>query len=220
MGRVAQRCVVLLTPGRLIIPIPCPRLGSHGPDLTAGVRRVLPEDEPQRIAVVAFADVFNATHANRRNQEGITTELIGSLIPFLGYLIGIAYTGHSVIVFEGHPSALATGCRDADLVIVDTAMVKHLQRDWVSVATGVMRKPRILVFEQDGKIIPIEPTSAQPLAALHEKILDADAGPFDRFIRSNREPLYMLALWGAPPEASSSLAKVKRPWWWPFRSRT
>jgi hypothetical protein len=84
---------------------------------------------------------------------------VNQFIPFLGYLIGMAYLGHSVVVFEGHPSALSIACRDADLLIVDGAMLQHLQKDRVTVATSVLRKRKILVFGRDGKIAEI---SAKP----------------------------------------------------------
>src|SRR5262245_9540194 len=45
--------VALVTPGRVIIPIPCPPHGSLGPELIAGLRAIVPEDEPRAITVVA-----------------------------------------------------------------------------------------------------------------------------------------------------------------------
>jgi len=50
-----------------------------------------------------------------------------------------------VWVFEGHPSALAQGCRDADLLLVDSGMLPELERnpDWQATAEQVMRTPDI-----------------------------------------------------------------------------
>ena len=68
--------------------------------------------------------------------------------PFLGLLLGLAYIGHSVWIFEGHPSALAAGCRNADVLIVDGDMVPHLQEDWTAVASSVMRHREIYVHDR------------------------------------------------------------------------
>jgi hypothetical protein len=51
-------------------------------------------------------------------------------------------------VFEGHPSALAVGCRDAELLIADNAMMPFLQEDWVTVAVGAMKRPLIFAHER------------------------------------------------------------------------
>jgi hypothetical protein len=51
-------------------------------------------------------------------------------------------------VFEGHPSALAAGCREADVLIVDGAMVPYLQADWTAVASSAMKRPEIYVHDR------------------------------------------------------------------------
>jgi len=69
-------------------------------------------------------------------------------IPFLGMLLGLAYLGHAVWVFEGHPSALAAGCRDADFLIVDSAMLACLAPDWQHLARSVMRGRALYVHDR------------------------------------------------------------------------
>jgi hypothetical protein len=203
----------------MILPIPCPPRGCFGPELIAGVRLIVPEDEPQAITVIAFNDVLRAELPDRPEQQGITAELVNLLIPFLGYLLGMASTGHSVIVFEGHSSALALACRDADLLIVDDAMLAHLQKDWVAGACGAMGKPRILVFGRDGRIIPLDPASARPLAVPGREALEVDLGRLEGKDPGNQaQPLPLLLIDPASylPKRSASPPKPKRPWWWPF----
>lgn len=55
-------------------------------------------------------------------------------IPMLGQLLGLAYTGHNVIVFEGHATALEPALRDCDVLLIDSGMVPFLQKDWLEVA--------------------------------------------------------------------------------------
>ena len=62
--------------------------------------------------------------------------------------MGLSYIGHAVWLFEGHASALAAGCRDADVLFVDGEMVSHLQVDWVQVAASTMRHKEIYVHDR------------------------------------------------------------------------
>lgn len=146
-----EREVAIITPGRLIMGLPCPAQGSVAPQMVAGIRAIVPEEQPQDVTAIAFNDVVK--------RGALDASKVNELIPFTGYLIGMAYVGHSVIVFEGHPSALAAGCRDADLLIVDGAMAGHLQEDWVVVAARAMRNPRILLFGRDGKVMLVDPST-------------------------------------------------------------
>ena len=68
---------------------------------------------------------------------------------FLGMLLGFAYVGHAVWVFEGHPSALTEGCRDADVLLVDGGMLPFLAPDWHAVASHARRRPEIYVHDRE-----------------------------------------------------------------------
>jgi hypothetical protein len=125
-----------------------------------GLRRVVPENPKQQITVIANNNVVAAGAFAAREAN--------ALIPFLGYLMGMAFDGHTVVVFEGHPSALAAGCEGSTLLLVDQAMIKHLQADWPSVAASAMSAPNILIFGRDGslaKIVPKGRSTTSPAAA-------------------------------------------------------
>src|SRR5262249_27234646 len=113
------------------------------------IRAIVPEEQPQNITSIAYTDVVS--------RGAFDASKVNDLIPFTGYLLGMAFLGHNVVVFEGHPSALVAGCQGADLLIVDDAMADLLQDDWVSVAARAMRRPRILVFRRDGRIMVVDP---------------------------------------------------------------
>jgi hypothetical protein len=146
-----QRCVALITPGRLIMAIPCPPAGAVTDEMLSSIRRIVPHEPRQAITVIGFNDIVK--------QNALNPGQINALIPFLGYLIGMAYDGHNVVVFEGHPSAFQAGCKNADLLLVDQSMAVHLQNDWVRVASSVMKTPRILVFGSDGSLALVDPAS-------------------------------------------------------------
>jgi hypothetical protein len=152
----ADECsLAVITPGRLIIPIPGPPADAVTQEMLAELRGIVPCQPKQRITVIAFTDIVL--------QGALTVRQIDPLIPFLGYLMGMATDGHSVVVFEGHPAALHIGCRAADLLIVDQAMVGHLQRDWAASARAVMRQPQVLIFSRDDSVLPLDPAGAPVL---------------------------------------------------------
>jgi len=144
-----QRYVILLTPGRMLMEQPCPKPGTIPPELVAGIEQIAPTEPPLNISAIALTEI-----------QAVLTN-VAQTIPFFGYLLGLCYMGHNVIVFEGHPSALAAGVADADLVIVDGGMVPFMQSDWAEVILDRPEPPRILVFGRDGSIEQIVKDSAE-----------------------------------------------------------
>lgn len=113
-----QRRVVIVSPGRLIL-----LKDSYPPDTLPSENRIvledlLPSEKTLKIAVIAYTYL-----------EALRTD-IRKAIPFFDYLLGFTYLGHAVWIFEGHSSAMADGCRDADYVLVDQRMLPYLDEDW------------------------------------------------------------------------------------------
>ena len=131
-----RRCVVVVTPGRLLMLQPCPPPGSMPEAQVAAIRKLISPARPRQIAAIGYTEL-TALKTN-----------IAQAIPFLGMLLGFAYVGHAAWVFEGHPSALAEGCRDADVLLVDGGMLPFLTADWQAVAASVMRRPEIYVHDR------------------------------------------------------------------------
>jgi hypothetical protein len=133
---VTGQQVIVVTPGRTIMFLPCPPAGSMAAAHTASMERLISPAVKRNVAAIAYTEL-----------EAVKTDA-SRAIPFLGILLGLAYIGHAVWVFEGHPTALAAGCRDADVLIVDGGMVPHLQPDWQTVAASRMRRPEIYVHDR------------------------------------------------------------------------
>ncbi len=131
-----ERFYVVVTPGRMVMYKPCPPVGSMPAEQVAPIEKLLPPVTKRNIAVIANTEL-----------QAVMKE-ISKAIPFIGMLMGFAYIGHAVWIFEGHPSALQAGCREADLLIVDGAMVPFLSKDWIQVAQGVMRNKEIYVHDR------------------------------------------------------------------------
>lgn len=134
-----HRQVIIVTPGRLLIGKECPLPGEFPGGELERLINLLPVNPPRSIAVIAYTFL-----------EALKQDLLKA-IPFFGYLMGFAAIGHKVWIFEGHPSALAAGCRDADLLMVDGGLLPDLEKNinWQQEALSVMRGSEI-------KIIPRE----------------------------------------------------------------
>jgi hypothetical protein len=132
----ADRHVIVVTPGRLLMQQPCPAAGSMPPDRVASIEQTMPSAVPRAIAVIAYTEL-----------EAVRTDFARA-IPFAGMLLGFAYIGHAVWAFEGHASALAAGCRDADVLLVDGGMAPYLAEDWARVAATGMRHKEIYLHNR------------------------------------------------------------------------
>jgi len=132
-----QRAVAIITPGRLTMFCSCLEPNSMPQEVIAQERLMMPPDLPLKISVISYTFI-----------EALTTE-IDKAIPFRGFLISWAYLGHSVIVFEGHPSAFESGVRDCDVLFVDSGMLPFIQLNWLDVASRVMNGgARIFVHDR------------------------------------------------------------------------
>jgi hypothetical protein len=134
----SRRYIVIVTPQRQLLFCPCPPQGAMSRQVVANAEQMISSKVKKNIAVISFNEINDPTDPAS----------INSVIPFYGMLLAIAYIGHAVWVFEGHPSALAAGCRDADALIVDSGMKPFLQEDWLDVASGVMRNVAVYVHDR------------------------------------------------------------------------
>src|SRR5579864_278821 len=139
-----ERRVGIVTPGRLTMLVPAPRPGSIPKEFVAQVSQLLPSAKPLNITFVGYTQL-----------EALMQDK-AKCIPQLGQLLGFAYLGHSVIVFEGHSSAFEYALRDCDVLMIDSGMLPFLQPDWVDVALRLMR-PGAKILVQDRKSGRLQP---------------------------------------------------------------
>jgi hypothetical protein len=134
--------IAILKPDRTHLVMPRLATAPSLESMAKNLNRMIPAAVPRNIAVIAYT-LFEA-------QSGAAPGLtdVNKAIPFLGILVGLSYIGHAVWVFEGHSSALAAGCRDADVLIVDSAMRACLAPAWESDAAAAMRNPNVLVYDR------------------------------------------------------------------------
>jgi hypothetical protein len=137
---VEQPCrhIMIVTPSRELMFCPCPIEGTMPDEQVAALEQMASSDEKRNIAAIALNEFSGKLDA----------EKVNSVIPFYGILLGLGYIGHAVWIFEGHPSALAAGCRRADALMVDSGMIPFLQEDWLDVASSMMRNVAVYVHDR------------------------------------------------------------------------
>lgn len=132
-----QRSVVIVTPGRILMPVPAAAPGSLSRAEEEGVRQLFPPDTPLVVTVISYTYV-----------EALMRDMTRA-VPFVRFLAAFAAIGHTVTVFEGHPSAFESGVRGSDVLMVDSGMLPFVQGDWKEVAFRLMRpEAKVLVHDR------------------------------------------------------------------------
>jgi hypothetical protein len=126
---MGTRCIAVVTPSRNLLFIPGPAPGGVPQFASDAVRELFPAQPRLNVTVIAPIDPDLLDKALRDPAEDPNR-----LIPFFGMLHGIAYIGHSVVVFEGHHSGLEGALRNCDVLLVDSGMLPFLQEDWAAIA--------------------------------------------------------------------------------------
>jgi hypothetical protein len=139
-----ERRIGIVTPGRMIMLQPAPPPGSIPQEFVAQVSQLLPSAKPLNIAFVGH------TQLEERMQDK------AKCIQQLGQLLGFAYMGHNVIVFEGHSSAFEHALQNCDVSMIDSGMLPFLQKDWLDVALHAAR-PGAKMIVRDRKTGRLQP---------------------------------------------------------------
>ncbi|HEV2691026.1 MAG TPA: hypothetical protein VGV35_20865 [Bryobacteraceae bacterium] len=145
-GEGGPRGLVIVRPDRKYLLIPALAASPELDAQSAGLERLVPSAITRNIAVIA--DTGFLSNGNGAATTPPSIAAIGKSIPFLGNLMGLCYLGHAVWIFEGDTSALEAGCRDADLLFVDSGMLTSLQPGWLEGVAKVMRNANILIQDR------------------------------------------------------------------------
>jgi hypothetical protein len=143
-----NRNVILVQPDGTLLAFPAPAQGSMPPDKVAQIESIVPATPQRNISAIAAT----ALVTGQPRPIAIATEEMflaaGKAIPFFGLLIGLAYIGHTVRVFDGTTPPLKIGCKDADVLIIDSAQRANLREDWLAIALPAMRNANVFVHDR------------------------------------------------------------------------
>jgi hypothetical protein len=112
-----ERCMVVVTPNRSFAILRNPAKSALPPQGVQALEKIAPSIKPLTIRVIASIQFDTLLEPQAKPD------------PIIGLTIGLSRIGHTVVVFEGHSSAFQAGCRDADLLVVDETLIRHLQKD-------------------------------------------------------------------------------------------
>ena len=139
-AKAAQGQLVIVRPDGQFLLLPALRKENIKADMVAGVERMLPSTTKRNVAVIADMTWTGG--------EAPSLQTANQAIPFFGMLLGFACIGHSVWIFDGSADVFESGCREADVLIVDTTRIAALTSDWQPKAARVMRYPQILLHDR------------------------------------------------------------------------
>ena len=118
------------------------------PGNVAQMESIVPSAVTRNIAAIAHT----ALVTGQKKPMAVAGEKIfkaaGQAIPFFGMLLGLAYIGHKVRVFDGSTPPIPSGCKDADVLIVDGAVRGKLPEGWQAAACLAMRNANIFVHDR------------------------------------------------------------------------
>ena len=79
----------------------------------------------------------------------------GKAIPFFGLLLNLASAGNPLWIFEGQKEAVPHGCRQADLLFIDSILADKLTTNTLDQAAHVMRSGNIAVYDRSSRKIAL-----------------------------------------------------------------
>ena len=166
--------IIIVTPGRILIELPCSPAGSMAQNVVAPIQELAPLPATT-ITVIGFNDIvadFPNARINEIEKQRQLREMMNQAVPFFGYVLGFGYLGHNVLLFEGHPQAYAAGVRGAEMLMVDSIMIEALPPDWIEIARREMiGRRRVIVFRRDGGLEAMElPPPEDPPAAAPARV--------------------------------------------------
>jgi hypothetical protein len=143
--------IPVITPGRMIVLIPAffhPETKSSGAQNVGDY--VLPSRKNLKITAISHTYMDDFLNNNLSVKEKLTSVI--KSIPFIAQIAAFAgVDGHSVLIFEGHPSAFEAGINNSDVLFIDSGMLKFLQDDWSEIAFRCMNPHcKIFIHEREG----------------------------------------------------------------------
>ena len=138
--RAALGNLVIFRANHEYLVLPALAKDSVSPQMIASVEQTIPSTIKRNVAVIA--------DTKWAEQESPNIRLANQAIPFFGMLMGFTFIGHSVWVFDGSANLLSSGCRSADLLIIDSVSFTQLGGNWQSTAQSTMRNPQIVVHDR------------------------------------------------------------------------
>jgi hypothetical protein len=121
------------------LTLPALPRNSVDPNILTAMERMCPPDSMRRIAVIGDTAWAGRPETNFK--------IANECIPFFGLLMGLSCIGHAILIFSAS-QPLSLGCRNADVLIVDSVCIPALPENWQDQAEEIMRSPEIFLHDR------------------------------------------------------------------------
>ena len=145
-AQMRSRQVVVVRQDLSLLELACPDQDSMPRDVLQQVQKIVPPSVKRNIAVIASTDFAVGVARAGVGTPGWTAA--GDAIPFFALLNGLGCIGHTVWIFD--PDAdMTIACRDADILLVDSAVAGSVPEASLEAARKVMRASFILMHDRE-----------------------------------------------------------------------
>jgi hypothetical protein len=143
--------LILVQPDKSLLPLPCIPLKAMSADHLAQARRIVPEGTARNIAVIASTELALDAADTSAPLSVRQLRAAGKAIPFFGLLLNLASAGNPVWIFDGRPESIEAGCREADLLFIDSALAGQITTGALNEAAKAMRSENIAVYDRNSR---------------------------------------------------------------------
>lgn len=106
---------------------------------------------PRNVAVIASPELIPDPSDSQVPPTVAQLRAAGRTIPFFGLLLNLASAGNPTWVFDGSREIVAPGCRNADLLFIDSALADTIPMKALDHAVGVMRSANMAVYDRNSR---------------------------------------------------------------------
>lgn len=121
------------------------------PEQIAQAERITPGGIKRNIAVIAPTELIVEPADSARKPLVAQFLAAGRTIPFFGMLLNLASVGNPMWIFDGKTEALESGCRNADLLLIDGLLAGKIQMRALDRAAKAMRSENIVIYDRNAK---------------------------------------------------------------------
>lgn len=144
--------IVLVRPDRLVL-LPCIPRQAMTPGHVAQALRIIPAGAPRNVVAIASTELAEDASDSQVAPAVAQLRAAGRAIPFFGLLLNLASVGNPTWIFDANPEAIVPGCRNADLLFIDSALANKIPAKAVDDAAAAMRSANIAVYDRASKKI-------------------------------------------------------------------
>ena len=163
-----SRQLILVRPDLSLLSLACPASGSMPAEVVDQIAAIIPSSNRRNIAVITPTGF--APRCSRAEADSEDWDAVGKAVPFFGLLHGLACIGHAVWLFDGRASEIEAGCREADLLIVDSEVADQFAATSREAARQAMRGTTILIHDRASfQLRPLAP-ECHPAASWAESL--------------------------------------------------